>query len=166
MNKKRCAGPILAGVLLVTLPIIAAGSPAYASTGSTLESMQATGTGSKVSILSTTLVAGDCRLMGVNQVPADRAEITLEPRPDLGANIYSLFWVGTAYTKSTIFGDVWHATFTFIDHNNNDTVVAQSNQLDSPSFRGDPVAFSALDYLQLTPEQFSSIGEVQWKGDC
>lgn len=155
---------MLAGALLATLPIIAAESPAYANVGYTFEPMQDSGIGSKVSILSRTIIAGDCRLMGTNQVPADQAEITLEASPQTGANTYALFWAGTAYTVSTIFGDVWNATFTFMDQNG--SVIAQSPKIGSPLFRGDPVEFSGFDYVHLTPEQYNSISEVEWSGDC
>ncbi|MBO3747027.1 hypothetical protein J5X84_13195 [Streptosporangiaceae bacterium NEAU-GS5] len=112
-----------------------------------------------VAVLPTTIVAGDCRLMGRNQDAATR--VTIQPSFPGRA---SVTWIADVYTVSTFRGDVWHQTFVF--------KTASGATLTTARFDA-PIGLAHRIYnyrrsvsVPLSAGYWSSIAKVDWYGDC
>jgi hypothetical protein len=160
---RRRVATLLGGILLAGLAVVATESPASAASGITRSvpfSFDQVGHG--FSDLAVTLVAGDCRLKGMNQ--DETAVIFFDNTRTGSPDIYEVTWVATTYTISTFFGDVWHATFTFY---NNVGVQLFQLRFDSPTMRKDiTYRFSRTTTVTVSSAVVHSISTVDWRGDC
>jgi hypothetical protein len=166
MYRKRVIS-VLAGAVLAAsamLASLAVATPAQAATGITTTPFAGT-----TALLQRTLAAGDCRLVGVQDDAQHRGSGVRLVNDQVFVNglaKYTLTWGATAFTQSTFFGDVWHATFIFRAQNG---ATVQSPTLDSPTmFAGNLYRFAQSVDIFIDPNTLGSspIVSVTWRGDC
>ncbi len=158
---KRSAFMLLGGAALALTSVVGLGGPAQAATGGLILDPITFTPGTHV--LPQTVVAGDCRMIGQNQAPAQiPSDLTIANGSV--PNLYTVTWHATLYTVDTTYGDVWHAKFVFRD---------AAGPIFTVSFDAPPLYKQGQIYhstqsvdVPLSPDQVSRVRFVDWIGDC
>jgi hypothetical protein len=120
------------------------------------------------SYLPRTLVAGDCRQIGLNQDPPFHSSyVRLEPP---GAGLYARFtWNFSIYTVDTFWGDVWHATFLFKNASGGTLSIVK---YDGPKMGDEGTIEQRMARgwrsfpIRMDQSTYETVAQVDWIGDC
>jgi hypothetical protein len=168
MFAKTRAMCVVAGSALLAALTGAAGSPAQAAPGNSLNiPWVALNTDTGLSVLPQQIKAGDCHLQGLSETGnASSARIELRPE-SYNPPTYWIQWDYSMYTDQSYipFPDVWHATFVFKNASGAELFRWTA---DGPNmwYIQNVYTGEVKTQIQVNTNQVASISMVDWYGDC
>ncbi len=172
-TKRRITCVVAGGAMLAALSG-AVGAPAEAAGGNSTNIPWIASTGSPdigLSVLPQQIKAGDCHLQGITET-GSQSSARIELRPEsYNPPTYWIQWDYSMYSDHIYnkfpfpTGDVWHATFVFKNASGAElfrwTADGRTMDTEQTIFTG-----QVKTQIHVSTEQVSSIGEVDWYGDC